>query len=429
MMVMPLGPYFAEALGFAKSHVGFVGMAYTAAAAVSGLAGAFFLDRFDRRRALLVSMFGLSIATALGGLAVDLPTLLLARVLAGLFGGPATSVALAIIADIVPTARRGHALGTVMTSFSVASVLGVPIGLTLADFGGWRMPFFGVALLGAGAFVFAYLRLPSLRIHLDSASGAARSRLAGVTALAANPTVLLSFTLTALAMTGGFILIPTIAAYLDANLAYPKAMLKLLYFSGGLVTIFTIRRVGRLVDRFGSFAVGTLGTVMLCTVIWAAFIRYTRADADAIVDALRGGPLDLLVHAGGASLPLGAVLPMMALFVGFMFSSSFRNVAYSTLTTKVPRAHERAAFMSIQSAVQHFASAGGALLSSVLLTDAADGAPVGMRTVAWSSIGLAACVPVALFVVERAVVRRARFDLAAANQPSPGARSAPPLDR
>ena len=406
MMVMPLGPYFADALGFAKSHVGFIGMAYTGAAGLSGLAGAFFLDRFDRRRALLVSMLGLSIATALGGLAVDLPTLLAARVVAGLFGGPATSVALAIIADVVPPERRGRALGTVMTAFSVASVLGEPNGLSLADLGGWRMPFFGVALLGLAALAFAYVRLPSLRLHLDAAGGPARSRLAGLGALLANPIVLLSFGLTALAMTGGFILIPTIAAYLDANLAYPKAMLKLLYFAGGLVTIFTVRWVGRLVDRLGSFVVGTLGTVMLCTVTWTAFVWYSRADADALVGALRGGPLDVLVHVGGASLPLGAVLPMMVLFVGFMFSSSFRNVAYNTLTTKVPRPQERAAFMSVQSAVQHFASAGGALLSSVLLTDAADGTLSGMSTVAYSSIALASCVPLALFVVERAVTKR-----------------------
>jgi len=415
MMVMPLGPYFADALHFPKSHVGYIGMAYTAAAGLSGLAGAFFLDRFDRRPALLVSMFGLSVATALGGFAVDMPTLLAARVLAGLFGGPATSVALAIVADVVPSERRGRALGAVMTSFSVASVLGVPIGLTLADLGGWRMPFFGVAALGAAALVFAHLRLPSLRIHLDGVGGPPQSRLAGLGALLANPIVLLSFAMTALAMMGAFILIPTIAAYLDANLAYPKAMLKLLYFAGGLVTIFTVRRVGKLVDRLGSFVVGALGTVMLCAVTWGAFIWYSRAHAATIVAALAGGPFDILVHVGGASLPLGAVAPMMALFIGFMFSSSFRNVAYGTLTTKVPRPHERAAFMSIQSAVQHFASAGGALMSSILLTDAPDGTLSGMTVIAWSSIGFASSVPIALFVVERAVSRRARLDTVAAS--------------
>ena len=405
MMVMPLGPYFAEALHFPRSEVGYVGTAYTAAAGLSGLVGALFLDRFDRRRALLVSMLGLTAATALGGFAVDLPTLLLARVLAGLFGGPATSVALAIVADIVPPERRGRALGTVMTAFSVASVLGVPFGLTLADLGGWRAPFFGVAALGVLAFGYTHLRLPSLRGHI--LAGAPTPRLGGLGALFGDRLAWLALSTTALVMMGSFALIPTIAGYLDANLEFPKAMLKLLYFAGGLVTIFTIRRAGRIVDRLGAFPVSVVGTLVLCSVIWFGFVVYDRADTAALVHAAAGGPLDITVRVGGASLPLAALAPMVVLFVGFMFSMSIRNVAQGATMTKVPRPQQRAAFMSLQSAVQHFASAAGALLSSLLLRDGPDGMLVGMPRVAGTSIFLAACVPWLLRQVERGIARRA----------------------
>jgi len=123
MMVMPLGPDFANALGITTSHIGIVGGSYTLAAAVTGVVGSLFLDRFDRRVALGVAMLGLVLGTALGGLATGLPSLLFARVVAGSFGGPATSLSLAIIADAIPKARRGKALGAVMAAFSVASVL------------------------------------------------------------------------------------------------------------------------------------------------------------------------------------------------------------------------------------------------------------------------------------------------------------------
>ena len=63
MIVMPLGPDFAKALGIPLSKLGYVGGAYTAAACVSGLAGALFLDRFDRRKALGVAMLGLTLGT------------------------------------------------------------------------------------------------------------------------------------------------------------------------------------------------------------------------------------------------------------------------------------------------------------------------------------------------------------------------------
>jgi len=68
-MVLPLGPDFAQALDIPVSKLGMLGGSYTAAAAVTGIAGAFFLDRFDRRRALAVALTGLVVATATCGLA------------------------------------------------------------------------------------------------------------------------------------------------------------------------------------------------------------------------------------------------------------------------------------------------------------------------------------------------------------------------
>src|SRR5512142_50155 len=81
MMVMPLGPDFARALGIPASQLGYVGGSYTAAACGAGLIGALVLDRFDRRESQIVAMLGFVFATVLGGLAVDLPTLIASRVL------------------------------------------------------------------------------------------------------------------------------------------------------------------------------------------------------------------------------------------------------------------------------------------------------------------------------------------------------------
>ena len=68
MMVMPLGPLFAAGLGFPTSRVGLVGGSYTAAAGLAGILGSFFLERFDRRKALGVAVLGLVLSTAAGGL-------------------------------------------------------------------------------------------------------------------------------------------------------------------------------------------------------------------------------------------------------------------------------------------------------------------------------------------------------------------------
>ena len=371
VMVMPMGPDFAAALGIPSSRLGMIGGSYTAAAALSGLAGSFFLDRFDRRPALGIAMLGLVAGTAMGGMATGFSSLIAARVLAGFFGGPATSLSFSIIADTVPVQRRGRAMGIVMGAFSVAAVLGVPAGLELARRIGWRAPFFAVAGLGLVIAVCAVALLPPMRGHLEE-----REETAPLRDLFAQPTVLVSWAMTFLVMAAGFIIIPNISAYVQINLGYPRAHLGLLYLYGGAVSLFATQGAGWLIDRYGSFRVGTAGTLCLAGAIYAGF---------------------------WAAPPL---LPVAGIFIFFMLAMAFRNVAYNTLTTRVPRSTERARFMSIQSAVQHAASAAGAFLSSQMLTELPGGALGGMNRVALTSIALTLTLPALLALVESAVHRR-----------------------
>jgi len=376
VMVMPMGPDFATALGIPASRLGLIGGSYTAAAAVSGLAGSFFLDRFDRRPALGIAMLGLVAGTAMGGIATGMPTLLAARIIAGLFGGPATSLSFSIIADVVPPQRRGTAMGMVMGAFSLGSVLGVPAGLEAARRFGWRAPFFGVATMGLLIAVSAVFFLPPLRGHLKD-----RKALVPLRHLFGQPNVVLSWTMTFFVMAAGFILIPNISAYVQYNLGYPRARLGLLYLYGGTVSFFATQIAGRLIDRYGSFRVGTAGSLAVTFAIVAGFV---------------------------AVPPL---LPVPGIFIAFMLSMGFRNVAYNTLTTRVPQSSERARFMSIQSAVQHGASAVGAFLSSQLLSEKPGGALIGMSTVAFTTIALTLTLPAFLLAVESQVRRREAADL------------------
>lgn len=382
VMVMPMGPDFAAALGIPLSHLGYVGGAYTAAAAASGLACSGFVDRFDRRRALAVAMLGLVAGTALGGLATGLGTLLCARVVAGCFGGPATSLAFSIIADVVPAQRRGKAMGVVMGAFSVAQVLGVFGGLVLAEHLGWRAPFLLVAALGSAVAGLAVFLLPPLTSHLALAQRGGATFLQ----LAREPLVLTSWATTALVMVAGFVLIPNIAGYVQMNLGYPRAHLGRLYAAGGAVSFISTQLSGRLVDRLGAFRTGTVGAILVVGVVWAGFVAVPPA------------------------------ISVIALFMSFMFSMGMRNVAYNTLATRVPAPGQRARFLSIQSAVQHFSSAGGAFLSSRLLVEGPGHTLSGMRTVALLSMTLSLLIPVMLFWVERGVLLRDRA--AAAPPPS-----------
>jgi predicted MFS family arabinose efflux permease len=374
MMVMPLGPDFARALGIPASRLGIIGGSYTAAAAAAGLLGALFLDRFDRRNALAVAMFGLVAATAAGGLARGFGSLVAARVLAGMFGGPATSVGLSILADVVPVQRRGKALGTVMGAFAAASVLGVPAGLELAEIGGWRTPFFAVAGMGLVVVVAAIAVMPPLKLHLAAGPRSTAARPLG--AFLRDRTVLLALGATVTVFSGTFAMIPNLSAYLQQNLGFPRGGIGRLYLVGGVINFVAMRIGGAVVDRRGSVAVTTVGTGVMLLVLSLGFF------------------------------PQRPLVPIVVVFACFMLSNALRSVAINTLSSRVPFPTERARFMSAQSAVQHLAASAGAVVSALLLSEQPGGKLGGMSRLAGFSFVLAAAVPFLVAAVAARVIRR-----------------------
>ncbi len=373
MIVLPLGPDYAAELGIATSRLGVVGGSYTAAAAVAGVAAARYLDRFDRRIALALTLLGLVVSTVAAGFATSLATLLGARVLAGAFGGPATAIGLSVVSDLVPVERRGKALGAVMGAFAIASVVGVPLGLELGRRFGWRFPLFAVAALGLLVLAGVVARLPSLRGHLTTSRAVVRPLV-----LLRKPGTLAAVAATMSISLAGFAIIPNVSAYLQANCNFPREHLGLLYLAGGLPTFFVLRIAGRFVDVYGSSRVAVVGSVLFVLVVAAGF-------------------------ATGRSLVHPA-----AIFIVMMSAQSIRNVSSQTLGSKLPLPHERAGFQSLQSAVQHTGAALGSSLGSYFLTTAPDGELLGMPALATFSIVAALPLPWALLSLERVLAERGR---------------------
>ena len=380
MMVMPLGPDYASALGISTAHLGQIAGSYAAAAAIAGIVAARFLDRFDRRKALGVALLGLVTGTAAGAVARGLGSLVLARAIAGAFGGPATSIALSIIADVVPPARRGRAMGAVMGAFSVASVLGVPLGLSLARWGGWRLPFLVVAGMGVVVVVLALLKMPPMRAHIVHDAGGSRGP--RLLALLGDPTIRLALATNGLVMLTAFLVVPNIAPHLLQNLGFPRNDLELGYMFGGAASFLIMRVAGHGIDRYGAARVSIVGTAVLIGVLTFAFI---------------------------APGTIG-VAGVLAVFVLFMGAMSVRNVSMSSLSTRVPRADQRAGYMSLQSTAQHVSSATGAFVSSRLLHEAPGGRLAGISTVSTIAAVLALGLPPLLAVIDRRVTARERLE-------------------
>jgi predicted MFS family arabinose efflux permease len=260
-----------------------------------------------------------------------------------------------------------------MGAFSVASVLGVPLGLELARRGGWRLPFFAVAGLGLLVTVAATALMPPMTRHLATRATPVRFGFADLGARGAGTrAVRLALAAVGSSFLASFALVPNLSAYLQLNWRFPRAQLGYLYLAGGTVTFFSMRAAGWLVDRHGSPRVAAGATALYVAVLLAL------------------------------GFAVGAV-PVPALFVGFMLANSTRNVAAGALTTRVPAPEERARYMSAQSATQHLAASAGAVVSSQLLRLHPDGSLAGMGVVAALAAALALLLPALLLPLQRAV--------------------------
>lgn len=362
LIIMPLGPQYMRVFGITPAEFGIIVSAYAAAAGISGLAAGLFLDRFGRKSALLAVYLGFIAGTALCALAPTYGLLVIARVVAGAFGGVAGALILAIVGDVVPPERRGAAMGLVMSSFSVASVCGVPIGLVLASNFDWHAPFLVLAFLSAAVLIPARRILPELRGHIGSEPGGrAVSRLIEILL---HPDHRMAFVFMGMLTLTGFMIFPYISNYMVANVGLTESQLPLIYIAGGACTIFSLNWIGRWSDRVGKHRVFTIVSVL------------------SIV------PIVTMTNLPSVPLPVA-----IAVSTTFMILMSGRMVPAMALMTGSIEARYRGGFMSMNTSIQQFAAGFASFLSGSIMGQSADGKITHFPIVGAIALGSAlACI-------------------------------------
>ncbi len=355
MIMMPLGPQFMRLFAIDPQQFGYLVSAYTFAAAASGFFSAFWIDRFDRKRALLALYACFIGATALCGIAPSYPMLVAARVVAGCFGGVIGALVLAIVADLIPYARRSTAMAIVAAAFSLASVVGVPLSLWLAARSTWRTPFLVLAAVSIPVGIAAARILPPLREHI--AHGGPRHPVAQLRAIFGVPNHVRAFAFTIALMFSGFTVIPFIAPYNVANVGITEADLAVIYFAGGLATLVSAQIIGRLADRYGKRR--------LFTVIGLASI------------------VPILITTHLPRLPLAAVVPFSVLFFVFVTGRFGPGMALVTGSVE-PRL--RGSFMSFNASIQQLGSGLAALTAGLIIGRAPDGTLTHYGVAGWVAV-------------------------------------------
>ena len=253
MIMMPLGPILMAAFGIGTHEFGLLVASYSFSAAISGVLAATFVDRFERKRLLLIVFALFALATLACGLAPSYSTLILARGLAGVFGGIMGAMVQTMIGDVIPFSRRARASGVVSTAFSISTIAGVPLSLWLANHVGWRAPFMLIAALSVLFLVIGLRFLPELRHHLSEEK---RAHLLSATfSVLADGNHLRALLFSALIIFSGFTVIPYITVYAVNNVGIALQDIPIVYLVGGTATFISARLIGHWADKHGKVEV------------------------------------------------------------------------------------------------------------------------------------------------------------------------------
>jgi predicted MFS family arabinose efflux permease len=355
LIVLPLGPQYMTVMHIGPSQFGLIVSSYAVSAGISGIAAGFFLDYFDRKRALVGLFGGFMLGTLFCGLAQGYHLLVLARALAGAFGGVTGALILAIIGDAIPEQRRGAAMGLVMSAFSLAMIGGVPCGLWLASAFSWHAPFIALAGLSAVILAMAAWLLPSMRGHLEHAREdhpAAR-----VWAVLRERDHQMAFVFMAVLTCAGGLIFPYIATYMVANTGMTEKQLPFVYLAGGICTFASMNWIGRWADRSGK-----------PRVFW-------------IMSACATAPI--LIFTNLHRVPFLTGIGVTTLL---MVCMSGRFVPAMAMITSSVQARYRGGFMSANSSVQQFSAGLATYISGQIMGQNARGELTHFPTIGLLSV-------------------------------------------
>jgi predicted MFS family arabinose efflux permease len=343
MVLSPLGALLMEKLNVNTSQFGLVVSAYAFSAGASGLLAAGFADKFDRKKLLLFFYVGFILGTALCAMAPSYSLLLFARIFTGLFGGVIGSISFAIISDLFQMQVRGRVMGFVQMAFAASQVLGIPIGLLLANSYGWHSPFWMIAVFSVVVGIVILIYMQPITQHLAIKSN--KNPFQHLAKTISQPAYLRAFLATTLLATGGFMLMPFGSAFCIHNIGLNMNQLPILYSVTGVFSIAFGPFIGKFSDRLGKYKMFVIGSILSMIMV----VIYTNIG----------------------TTPLWLVITInVVLFVGI----ASRMISASALMTAIPEPQDRGAFMSINSSVQQISGGIASAIAGLIVIQTSTGA-------------------------------------------------------
>ncbi|MEB2847881.1 DHA2 family efflux MFS transporter permease subunit [Rhizobiales bacterium RZME27] len=149
--------YISGGLAISSDEASWVVTTYLVSNAIALMASSFIAQRYGRKRFYLICLATFTISSVLCGLAWDLPSLLIFRMIQGFAGGGMVPVSQSILTDSFPPEKRGQAFAVFGIAVVVAPVIGPTLGGYLSDNFSWHWCFLINGPVGVLAFFLVYM--------------------------------------------------------------------------------------------------------------------------------------------------------------------------------------------------------------------------------------------------------------------------------
>ncbi|WP_136605507.1 MFS transporter [Paenibacillus dokdonensis] len=292
--------------------------------------------------------------------------LLVSRVITAVVTGVLIALAMSVASETMPVDKRGPVISIIFTGFTVASVLGVPIGTFIGQWGGWPMTYWFTTLLGIISLIASIVTIPR-------GLKGTRSSLKKQLQLFAYPRIVLAFFIPAFSIAATYSVFTYLAPLLQDVLLVPARYISLVFLLYGVVSIFSTLIGGKLAVRNG---MGRIRYVLLAQAVILASLYFTSGS-------LAGGLVSI---------------SLMALVV-YLMNSTMQLYFIDWADQHVPEAKDLAA--SLTSVSVNVGIAVGSTLGGFVTTN------MKLMDLSWTG-GLVAVLAAVLALINYRLGRKAR---------------------
>ncbi len=304
MIISPILPQIGDELAISDAVLGTLVTAYSLMLGVFAILAGPVSDKFGRRRILIIGCGTMTVALFLHAFVGSYASFLAVRVFAGMAGGMLSGAAVSYIGDYFPYDRRGWATGWVMSGAAFGQIIGIPVGIVMAERWGFRSPFYLFAVTMAVTVLLLFFRVPQPDVARSKEPLTVGKAASDYMAMLRRPEIAWAAAAYFVMFFGVAVFVIYLPTWLERDLGATGDQIALMFLLGGVANVATGPQAGKLSDKIGRkgmilLACIGLSVLMTLTVplVTSVAMAYGLFFFTMILVAMRISPFSALLTA------------------------------------------------------------------------------------------------------------------------------------